>query len=414
MLHTAAQAKGLFLLSNDKNLEGHNSWTQKDAKGALFVQEICRKALAAKGGEISEAAYWSLPQTGQPSRKMIARFTYFAGWDWVIGVQQPEEDFGHAASHPPHFSGNQLVPAAPLSAAAVAAVKVWHGFVGKLARSIESVIAKLKESSGNLATAAHSIGEHSKSVAISAQQYMRTTVSQAAASEQTTTATGTVAATAKHNSATAERMRALLLETENSLNQAMAKLGDVETAMQSIGATSGDVLGIVDSINEISFATNILALNASIEAARAGVAGQTFGYIAGEVRALAGRCAAAADQTKGIVNQSQTDMERGGQMVALLTRTLGPVGKSSQTMHGLAAEVSANSQQQATSLGQVLEAVEEIQRASESSAEAAQKGAHDAAALEKQVEFLVRVCFGDRPGDRHLEQRVRLAEVRHG
>jgi hypothetical protein len=391
VLHTAAQAKGLFLLSNDKTLEGHSSWEHKDPKGALYVQEICRRALAAKGGEISEASYWSLPQNGQPSRKMIARFTYFAAWDWVIGVQQPEEDFlatPHRIRRIFRIT-NWFLPLLCL-AAAVAAVKVWHGFVGKLARRIESVIAKLRQNSGNLATAAHSIGEHSRSVATSAQQHMRTTVSQAAASEQTTAATGMVAATAKHNSATAERMRTLSSETENSLNQAMAKLGDVEAAMQSISATSGDVLGIVDSINEISFATNILALNASIEAARAGVAGQTFGYIAGEVRALAGRCAEAADQTKGIVNQSQTDMARGGQMVALLTRTLGPVGKSSQTMHGLATEVSDNSQQQANSLGQVLEAVEEIQRASESSAEAAQKGAHDAAALEKQVGFLVR------------------------
>jgi methyl-accepting chemotaxis protein len=77
-------------------------------------------------------------------------------------------------------------------------------------------------------------------------------------------------------------------------------------------------------------------------------------------------------------------------MVNLLTKTLNPVEESSEKIRGLAAEVSNNSKQQAESLGQVLEAVEQIQRASESSAQAAQKGAHDAVELEGQVAFLVR------------------------
>jgi len=389
-LHAMTQAKGLFVLSNDKTLEGRNSWEHKDAKGALFVQEICRKALRAKAGDVSEVSYWSLPENGRPSQKTIARFTYFPAWDWVIGVQQPEEDFLATPNRIRRIFRltDWLLPLFCL-VTAVAALKVWRGFVGKLAGQIEAVIAKLMQSSQQLATAAQWIGEHSNSVAVSAQQLMRTTVSQAAASEQTHAATGMVTEAAKHNSETADHMRALSSETESTLQQAAAKLEDVDAAMRSMSATSGDVLGIVDSINEISFATNIVALNASIEAARAGAAGQTFAYIAGEVRSLAKKCAEAADQTKSIVNQSQMEMQRGSQMVTLLTKTLGPVGESSQKIRGLAAEVSNNSMQQANSLGRVLEAVEQIQRASESSAQAAQKGAHDAAALEGQAAFLV-------------------------
>jgi hypothetical protein len=390
-LHAAAQAKGLFVLSSEKTLEGHNAWESKDSKGALFVQDICKKALQAKAGEISETSYWSRAREGQPSQKMVARFTYFPAWDWVIGVQQPEEDF---LATPNRIRSifrvtDWFLPLLCLTTA-LAAVKVWRGFVRKLASGIGAVITKLIRSSRQLAAAAQSIGEHSTSVATSAQQLMRTTVSQASASEQTHSATGMVTDTAKRSAETADQMRALSSEAESTLKQVAVKLGDVDAAMQSISATSGDVLGIVDSINEISFATNIVALNASIEAARAGAAGLTFAYIADEIRSLAKRCSEAADQTKSIVNQSQIEMQRGSQMVNLLTKTLNPVEESSEKIRGLAAEVSNNSKQQAESLGQVLEAVEQIQRASESSAQAAQKGAHDAVELEGQVAFLVR------------------------
>jgi hypothetical protein len=391
VLHTAAQAKGLFVLSSDKAWEGRNFWERKDAKGTLFVQEICRKARQAKAGEISEAAYWPQPQDGRPPQKMIARFTYFPAWDWVIGVQQPEHDF---LATPNRIRAifrisNWFLPLLCLATAAIV-IKVWHGFVRQLAGRIDVVITKLIQSSRQLATASQSIGERSTSVAASAQGLMRTITSQAAACEQTHAATGMVTDTAKQNSQTADQMRALSSQTESTVEQAAVKLGDVDTAMQSITATSADVLGIVDSINEISFATNIVALNASIEAARAGAAGQTFAYIAGEIRSLAAKCAEAADQTKAIVNQSQAEMGRGSQMVSLLTRTLSPVAASSQQIRGLAAEISSNSQQQANSLSQVLEAVEQMQRASESSAQASQKGVQDAAALEAQVAFLGR------------------------
>jgi len=391
VLHTAGPAKGLFVLSNDKALEGHNSWDAKDAQGKLFVRYICQKALLAKPGEISEATYWAMGIEGQAARKMIVRFTYYPAWDWVIGVQQPEEEF---LSTPNRIRTifrvtDWLLPLLCI-AAAVAASMVWHKFVGKLSGRIAAVIGKLKQSARQLDTAADAIGERSGSVAASASELMRATQSQAAASEETSVATGSVTETAKVNYQTAESMRTLSAGTETILKQAVATLGDVDSAMQSISSTSGNVLGIADSINEISFATNIVSLNASIEAARAGEAGVTFAYIAGEVRSLAKKCAGAADETKKIVSQSRTEMERGSQLVGRLVNALHPIGKSSDQIRDLATEVSATSKQQAESLRQVLEAVEQIQRASESSAQAARKGADDAEELQSQVTSLVR------------------------
>jgi hypothetical protein len=391
IVHTLAQAKGLFVLSNDKTLEGHDAWKVKDPQGHLFVQDICQKATQAKPGEISEASYWTVARDGLPSKKMIARFTYFPEWDWVIGVQQPEDDFLAAPNRIRNIFRitDWFLPLFCL-ATGIVAISIWRIFVKNLSVRIQSVIAKLLHSSRQLATAAISISERSESVAVSARDSLRAIQSQAAASEQTSAATGAVTETAGNNSRTADQMSSLTDHAQSTVKQSVSNLQAVDSAMQSISATSSEVLGIVDSINEIGFATNIVSLNASIEAARAGEAGTAFGFIAGEVRSLATRCREAATQTKTIVNHSRSELERGSELVLRLMTNLQPLGANSDKIRQLAAEVSHNSQHQAESLRQVLEAVEQIQKASESSAMAAQKGAHDASSLQSQVEFLTR------------------------
>lgn len=386
LLHTAGQAKGVFVLSQDKSLDGNTSWDARDSRGKLFVREICAKALAAKPGEISEANYWSQGYSGLESRKMIARFTYFPEWDWVIGVEQPEADLLAAPNRISNiFRIADILLVLLCLAIGYFALRVWRTFVRELSSRISEVIGKLAESSVRLAGAAQAIGASSRSVEESADDLLRATQSQASASEETVAATETVTQTAHRNSKTAGEMLSLSSNTQGILEQAAGSLGAVDGAMQAINSSSSSVLGIVDSIDEICFATNIVAVNASIEAARAGEAGYTFAVIANEVRSLAGRCNEAAHATKGIVNGARVEMDRGSELVSRLVDDLKPVATSSDSIRALAAAISENSEHQSTSLGQVLKAMEEIQKTSAASAATAQKGADDATALLAQV-----------------------------
>src|SRR6202050_4338942 len=91
---------------------------------------------------------------------------------------------------------------------------------------------------------------------------------------------------------------------DRQLKVAKETLGHMVGSMDEINASSKKISKIIRVIDEIAFQTNILALNAAVEAARAGEAGMGFAVVADEVRNLAQRCAQAARDTSGLIEES--------------------------------------------------------------------------------------------------------------
>jgi methyl-accepting chemotaxis protein len=86
-------SKGYYVISNFGKRDGEDISAMKDDNGNLFVQEMVKKGLALKPGEIAEHHYpWKNP--GEPKARMkVARFMYFAPWDWVIGAGSSQDEF---------------------------------------------------------------------------------------------------------------------------------------------------------------------------------------------------------------------------------------------------------------------------------------------------------------------------------
>lgn len=144
---------------------------------------------------------------------------------------------------------------------------------------------------------------------------------------------------------------------------------DNATALQQLRSSSDDIQRITDVINTVAEQTNLLALNAAIEAARAGEQGRGFAVVAEEVRALAGKTAAATQDIAGMLGsiraQSQHTAERmaalqqaGEQVQEELTQVTSgftdinqQIGSSSQTLQQLQS-VSADLQHTSTQLAQ--------------------------------------------------------------
>ena len=174
----------------------------------------------------------------------------------------------------------------------------------QIAAPLDRVSASLRQSVGELGVTAGAISTASENLAAGAQ-------SQAAALEQTSASVEETAAMAKRTADDAATTQEAATATRQAAQTAAGAMGEMSAHMQGIKTASANVAKILKTIDEIAFQTNILALNAAVEAARAGEAGAGFAVVADEVRNLAQRCAGAARETAGLVEQVTSQVNQG-------------------------------------------------------------------------------------------------------
>jgi methyl-accepting chemotaxis protein len=139
-------------------------------------------------------------------------------------------------------------------------------------------------------------------------------------------------------------------------------------AMSGIEASSKQITNIIGVIDEIAFQTNLLALNAGVEAARAGDAGRGFAVVATEVRALAQRSADAAKEIKALISTSSRQVESGVKLVGETGTALTRIVEQVERLNILITEIAASAREQATGLGEVNAAVNQMDQVTQQNA----------------------------------------------
>jgi methyl-accepting chemotaxis protein len=184
-------------------------------------------------------------------------------------------------------------------------------------------------------------------------------------------------------------------EVKGQIQHLDSMLGDAETAvkslndhMQQIEGSNRRVADIIQVLDSIAFQTNILALNASIEAARAGAVGSGFAVVADEVRSLAQRAGEASGQIRDQVQESLARAEEGTSRLGKVMHLFQASREASLGVAKNAQLLEAEASSQAAGVLEVSRIMDRISQITTSSAQAAREGSSMAGELQEEVQEL--------------------------
>ncbi len=237
---------------------------------------------------------------------------------------------------------------------------------------------------GPLEDGAHLVSQASEQVSRGSQSLAEVSSQQAASLEESSAALEEVTSMTKRNSDHAIKAKELAAQTRAAADTGSSDMGQMKEAIDAINLSSTEIAKIVRTIDEIAFQTNILALNAAVEAARAGEAGAGFSVVAEEVRALAQRCAQAAKESAGKIEDSVSKSERGVALSKKVGESLGVILERARQVDALVAEIATASREQTTGIGQVNASVAEMDKVTQANAANAEETASAAQQLHAQ------------------------------
>ena len=188
---------------------------------------------------------------------------------------------------------------------------------------------------------------------------------QSAAAHQSLAAMEQTSSMASINADHANEATGLATSAALAADGGQQQMGGLSEAMRRIESSSKSIVKVTKVIEEIAFQTNLLAINAAVEAARAGRHGRGFAVVAQEVQNLAARSATAAKETETLVQEAGEAVEDGVTSAEATSVALEQIVQNVRCVESLMTEIAQASAQQATGVNQVREAMSHVNRCAE-------------------------------------------------
>jgi methyl-accepting chemotaxis protein-2 (aspartate sensor receptor) len=260
--------------------------------------------------------------------------------------------------------------------------------IGALVQEVEGMRQRYVQMLQQVRTAVDSIDTASAEIASGNQDLSARTEATASSLAQTAQSMDQFTATVRQSADAARQANQLAASAAEVAARGGQVVGEVVTTMGDINQSSRKIADINGVIDGIAFQTNILALNAAVEAARAGEQGRGFAVVAGEVRSLAGRSAEAAREIKQLIQASVQKVESGARLVQDAGSTMGEIVGSVQRVGDIIGEITVAADEQAGSIGQVNQAVGQLDQMTQQNAALVEQSAAAAHSLREQASRL--------------------------
>ena len=243
------------------------------------------------------------------------------------------------------------------------AVRITEEYIGDfrpIKDSIERIAHSLNETLYSIIEAANEVTSHSETVSSGAQTLSRGSSEQTEAIDKLAASIERLSGDVAQNAQEAEEANATVARVSQWIETSNQDMQKMVSAMNDIRDASTAIEKIIKTIEDIAFQTNILALNASVEAARAGAAGKGFAVVAEEVRNLAAKSAEAAKDTAGLIESSIRAVQNGRGIVDETAKSLVNVVEGAKDVSDFVERISAASQSQRDTLERLTVGVNQI------------------------------------------------------
>ncbi len=245
---------------------------------------------------------------------------------------------------------------------------MFDGEFAPLREAFNESVTRLSEALQAVTSNSQLIATGASEISTASDDLAKRTEKQAANLGQATATVRTITEGVQRN---AKACGEASVETQQALEKASAATGvmaDTTKAMDGIKHSSDAIGEIISVIDGIAFQTNVLALNAGVEAARAGDAGRGFAVVAQEVRSLAEQSAKSANEIKRLISVSAEQVRKGVDLVIQTDHYLHEVAGSTQNIARRVSEISVSTQEQAKRLSEMSSSISDMDQVTQQNA----------------------------------------------